>query len=98
MNRAEQNVEIASRMYTCRRQLRQLLSSNYHGAAKQYMEAIVAYSESKGVSLMTATLQLSVAMHSQGESTGVSWLMAACVELLEPDEESPVLVNFAGGE
>lgn len=88
---AEQTIGIAEKMYHCRRTLRRLMSSNYQSQVLPYMRAINERVEKFSIPLMSASLQLAQGMQVAGCDMGVMWILAAAVELSEPDESTPTL-------
>lgn len=95
---AEQAIGIAHKMYQCRRTLRQLFSSNYQSQVLPYMKAVNEYAEKHGIPLMSATLRLAQGLQMDGHKISVMWVMAAAVEIVEPDSETPSLETECAGK
>jgi len=87
---SEEQINIANKMYQCRRSLRRMFSSNYGSQVLPYIKGINERSEKHNIPVMSSALQIAQGMQMAGYETSVMWVLAAAVEIIEPDSETPV--------
>jgi len=89
MNKAENIVGIAAKLYECRRTLRTLRGDRYTPEIIGYMEGVRRHAVADGTDDMHACMKLAQEFQSRRLDMAAMWVMAAAVELMEPDELTP---------
>lgn len=90
MSKTETLVVIAEKLYSCRRSLRRLVG-DYDAIIVDYMQAVRGYSLAQKTTEITACIRLAKELTDDGHEMGAMWVMAATIELIEPDDKTPVI-------
>lgn len=88
MPTTEAQVNIAAKLYEARRVLRRLMPDEYAERIKTWME-MVATRTAGGDYLRTGMTMMQALQDRQGDGMAQLYLLAAVVELIEPDEQTP---------
>ena len=83
----EQTITIASKLYEARRTLRRLQGDCYAARILPWMKRLQPY----GDNILPSVLKAATKMAGDGEDIAILWTLAAAVELIEPDAETPKL-------
>lgn len=84
MRLAEQNVQIADRLYECRRAARSLLGANYTATLQPWRDLIDLAKVAKGLTTLQAAIDLSGHLDpAVDEGMALMLIFAAAVETLE---------------
>lgn len=87
-------IAIAHKLYEARRLLRSLLRDGYPKHAAKWMSIVDAVAEGEGQSHLETCMKILAdlqAKHDDGMAQ--LWVLAATVELIEPDELTPPLYD-----
>lgn len=84
----EQQIQIAAKLYEARRTLRRLFGDDYAESAGRWMDLLRQHAKRSGLDTIPAALDL-IKNHLADNERSQLWLMAAAVEVIEPDDETP---------
>lgn len=87
----EKHVEVASRLYQMRKSARLLGRTHYEKTIKESMEQVRKAAVLWGLSHMKAGFKLAKLAADDRDvgDVAVMWVLAATVELIEPDDQTP---------
>lgn len=87
-SRAEQNVEMADRMYDCRRAARGILGKNYAERLEPWRELIARVMTVKGKTTLSAAIAIGQSIDAS-DGIALMLLFAAAVEMVEEAGSPP---------
>lgn len=89
----QQQVQIAAKLYECRQIARMIGKEKYAEQVIPWMQAVIVSAALKDVSRLQAGQELAAAESPDGNFITAIWMLAATVELIEPDEQTPEVPN-----
>lgn len=90
-SQSETAIGIAKQLYDARRTLRGLNADLYAKRIPEHMAALKRIAEQRTHNSVLRAAMLVLQRMQESEATGLAklWIMAAAVELLEPDDQTP---------
>ena len=83
MQTAEKAIGTVNRLYEARNTCRTLSRAMYQIDIEPFKRAVQAFADDKGVSVLSAATTMAKEI---GDPVATLWIMAAAVEILEPEE------------
>lgn len=85
----EQQISIANKLYESRRTLRRLLGDGYAAEIVKWMKIVEERTTAEMPVLQTGMRIVEVLTEGGHDGFPIMWTLAAIVELIEPDEQTP---------
>jgi effector-binding domain-containing protein len=87
MTRTEENIKIANKLYTCRRTLKSLFKEEYKEKMEWYKKVLNTIMVAEKLECLPAMVKaIEMIVDKPGGGVTSMWLMAAAVEIIEPEE------------